>query len=69
MVMKGDLSPAAKDFHNGYIEYNFPKGSFYEVKFYGQGSIRRIYKIIKETALPENGGCQWNCVKAKTIEL
>ena len=54
MVMKGDLSPAGKNFHHGYIEYNFPKDSFYEVHFYGRGSIRRIYKMIKETALPEN---------------
>lgn len=30
---------------NGSVEYSFNKGTFYQVNFYGQGSVRRLYPM------------------------
>jgi hypothetical protein len=53
-VLKGELKRGNEDEHNGYIEYNFRHQTFYEVKFYGSGNIRRIYPMEIENQIPDN---------------
>ena len=38
---------------NGSVEYNFDKGTFYQVNFYGGGSIRRVYPMTLNIKIPE----------------
>jgi len=33
------------ELYNGSVEYSFNKGTFYQVNFYGQGSVRRLYPM------------------------
>lgn len=45
-VLYGQTSVSGNKQENGYIEFNFSTQSFYRVKFFASGSIRRIYKLI-----------------------
>lgn len=45
-ILYGDTSVSGKNAENGFIEFNFSTQSFYRVKFFASGSVRRIYKLI-----------------------
>jgi hypothetical protein len=53
-VLKGVLKRGYETEHNGCIEFNFNSQSFYEVKFYGGGSIRRLYPMEIEKQISDN---------------
>jgi len=57
VVLKGNITESTNyepNSRNGSIEYNFKTGTFYEVKFYGQGSIRRTNAMRIDTNSPGN---------------
>ena len=52
VVIGGAFQREGEKSFNGSVEYSFKKGTFYQVNFYGNGSVRRLFPMtldIKDT--------------------
>ena len=54
VVMGGIFNrKSSNETYKGSVEYSFNNGSFYQVNFYGQGSVRRLFPMTLDIKSPE----------------